>query len=440
MKKLFLIILTVLSAILVHAQTDSIIEITLEDAVLKGLEQNYQILISQKDLEISTNNNTWGNAGRLPTVSLTANQMNIFSNSEQLDFTGQIVRTDLVTNSITPAVSASMVLFNGFAIKYNKKNLEKYEELSELSLRMTLENTLTDIINAYYSVLLENEKLKVTKELMDLSRDRYEYFLLKQELGVAVTYDVLQLKNNFLTDSSSYLLQLMNTNTAVRELSKTLGDSDLNQYLPVDSFITQDTTYVLGDLESLMMENNSTLQMQYMNEHVIENSIKLAKSSMYPSLILSVGADHTNSMYGDLGEDKITTYSYGANAGLTLSYTIFNGFNRRRQIDNAKIEADKLQLQIEELEMVMKNNLFTLWQFYENRKQLLRVAEENYVAAKLNLDISKEKFDVGAINSFNYRDIQVAYLNTAFALIQAKYNLISTHTDLKKITGSLLNE
>jgi len=71
---------------------------------------------------------------------------------------------------------------------------------------------------------------------------------------------------------------------------------------------------------------------------------------------------------------------------------------------------------------------------------LLKVAEENYKAAKLNLEISKEKFDVGAINSFNYRDVQVGYLNTAFALLQAKFNLISTHTDLKKVTGSLLDK
>jgi outer membrane protein TolC len=309
--------------------------------------------------------------------------------------------------------------------------------MSDMSLKMTLENTLTDIINAYYSVLLESEKLNVTKELMDLSRDRYKYFLLKQELGVAVTYDVLQLKNNFLTDSSSYLLQMMNTRTAVRELSKTMGDNQLNEYLPTDDFLTTDTTYILGDLENLMLENNTALQIQYLNETVIENSIKLAKSSMYPSLMLSAGADHTNSMYGDLGEDKLYTYSYGAYANLTLSYTVFNGFNRRRQINNAQIEADKLSLQTEELEMVMRNNLFLIWQLYENRKQLLKVAEENYKAAKLNLNISKEKFDVGAINSFNYRDVQMAYINTAFSLIQAKYNLISTHTDLKKISGKL---
>ncbi|MCF6366801.1 MAG: TolC family protein [Bacteroidales bacterium] len=96
-----------------------------------------------------------------------------------------------------------------------------------------------------------------------------------------------------------------------------------------------------------------------------------------------------------------------------------------------------MNLKIEELEMIMRNNLHTIWQLFENRKQLLRVSEENYKASKLNLDIAGEKFNAGAINSFNYRDFQIAYLNTAYSLLQSKYNLIVTENDLKKITGSL---
>ncbi|MCD4791653.1 MAG: TolC family protein [Bacteroidales bacterium] len=437
MKKITTSIILLVLFFASNAQTDSIIKISLDDAVLKGLEYNYQILIGKKDLEISKNNNTWGKAGVYPTVTAGVSQSNRFNNSENI-LTGE--HSDVITSSVTPNLNAQMILFNGFAIRLNKKNLEAYEEISEISLKMTLENTVTDLINAYYSVLLEEEKLKVVENLMKLSKDRYEYFLLKKELGVAVTYDVLQLKNNFLTDSSNYLMQLMNKRTAVRELSKTLGDTELNEYIPTDTFVTVDSTYSLGELESLMLENNTALQTQYLNKGVVENSIKLAKSSMYPSLSLNVGADHTNSMIIYIDEYEAYPYSYGAYANLSLSYTIFNGNNRKRDISNARIEAEKLNLQIEELEMVMRNNLFTIWQFFENRKQLLKVAEENFTAAKLNLNISKEKFDIGAINSFNYRDVQIAYINTAYSLLQAKYNLITTHTDLKKITGRLISK
>ncbi|NPA44346.1 MAG: TolC family protein [Chlorobi bacterium] len=438
MRKIITLSISILIFITSNAQNDSTIQISLDDAIIKALEHNYQVLIGKKDLEISKNNNSWGKAGRYPTVTIGANQANRFSNTENL-ITGN--RDDILTNSIMPNLNAQMILFNGFAIKLNKQNLDIYEKISETSLRMTLENTITDVTAAYYSVILENEKLKVSKKLMDLSKDRYEYIKLKKDLGVAVTYDVLQFKNNFLTDSTNYLMQLMNKKTAIRELSKTLGDKNLTEYIPTDDFIISNTTYPLGELETLMLENNSTLKAQYLNAEVVENNIKLAKSSLYPSLSLGVGADYTNTNLKYYDPSMTTSsYNYGAYANLNLSYTIFNGNNRKRNINNAKIEAEKLRLKTEELEMVMKNNLYTIWQLYENRKQLVKVAEENYKAAKLNLDIASEKFNSGAISSFNYRDIQNMFLNTSYSFLQAKYNLILTENDLNKLTGSILKK
>ena len=436
MKKITLIVLTITISIFANAQNDSTIQINLDDAIVKALENNYQILISKKDLEVSKNNNSWGKAGSYPTVTIGASQSNIFNNSEN-QMTGE--RTDLISNSVRPNLNAQMVLFNGFAIKFNKKNLETYQQMSETNLRMTLENTVTDVTNAYYSVILENEKLKVVETLMNLSKDRYKYVQLKKDLGVAVTYDVLQFKNNFLTDSANYLMQNMKTETAKRELSKTLGDNNISNYQPTGNFVITDTTYSLGDLENMMLQNNSVLKAQYLNAKVIENSIKLAKSSLYPSLTIAAGSDYTNSRTEIIDPSNTSnSYNYGAYANLNLSYTIFNGNNRKRSINNAKIEAEKLQLKIEELEMIMRNNLYTIWQLFENRKQLVKVAEENFKAAKLNLDIASEKFNSGAINSFNYRDIQMMYLNTSYAYLQSKYNLIITENDLKKMVGSLI--
>jgi len=71
---------------------------------------------------------------------------------------------------------------------------------------------------------------------------------------------------------------------------------------------------------------------------------------------------------------------------------------------------------------------------------MLNVARENFKAASLNLEISKEKFQSGIINSFNYRDIQIVYMNAAFALSQSKYYLNLRYNDLLKITGNILED
>lgn len=438
MKKIVILILPILilSSFKIYAQEKDSLSISMKEAVQKGLENNFGIRISEKDLEKAKNNDSWGNAGLLPTVSLSANQINRFDNAES-QYTGN--REDTYLNSLSPALNVRMNLFSGFSVKISKENLKHLKSLSEGNLQLTVENTIANIINAYNSVLLENEKLKVTNDLMKLSKDRYDYMLMKKELGLSVSYDVLQVKNAFLTDSSNYLLQLMTKESKMREFNKVLGDTKIFDYQLTDSLSTEEVNFALGDLESQMYQDNATLKTQSINNQIIENNIKLAKSSLYPSLSLNAGADQSNSIY-TVQSASTTSYSYGAYANLALSYSIFNGNNRKRAIDNAKIDAEKAQLNYDELKMVLRNNLYNLFEMYGIRKQLLKVAEENFKAASINLEISKEKYQSGIINSFNYRDIQIVYMNAAFALSQSKYNLIMTFNDLLKITGKITAE
>ena len=62
-------------------------------------------------------------------------------------------------------------------------------------------------------------------------KDRYDYLLAKKELGNSVTYEVLQAKNSFLSDSSNVLLQSLNLKNAKMNLNLLLGESIETNYL-----------------------------------------------------------------------------------------------------------------------------------------------------------------------------------------------------------------
>ena len=437
-KKTFIqvLIFLLLNSYMSFSQKKDSLSITLKDAVRKGLENNFGIRISKKDLEIAENNDSWGNAGLLPTVSLSADQINRFDNSENQYTAG---REDSYLGSLSPGINIRLNLFKGFSVKITKQNLEHLKSLSEGKLQLMLENTVADIVNAYNLVLSEEEKLKVAEELMNLSKDRYRYILTKKDLGLSVTYQVLQEKNSFLTDSANYLSELADKENAMRELCKLLGDTKIFDYKLTDSLKIIDKVFDLSELENQMYRNNASLNIQNTNLQIAENNIKSAKSSLYPSLSLNAGADQSNSIY-TVQSNSDYSYSYGAYANLTLLYSVFNGNSRKRAIDNAKIETEKNRLKIDELKMILRNNLYNLYEMYKIRKQMLKVAQENYYAAKLNLKISKEKYKSGIINSFNFRDVQIRYMNAAFVLSQSKYFLNMSYNDLLKITGRILEE
>jgi len=420
----------ILNSVKSYAQENDSLTISLKEAVQKGLKNNFGIRISKKDTEKANNNDTWGKAGIFPIISLNANQINHINNTAGSGENAYI-------NSLSPNLNIKLNLFNGFSAILSKQNSEYLKLLSEGNLKLTLENTVAEIVNAYNLVLLEEEKLKVTENLMKLSKDRYKYILIKKDLGLSVRYQVLQEKNSFLTDSLNFLSQLMNKQNAMRELGKVLGDTEIINYKLTDRLGIKNKKFNLADLETQMFRNNANLKTQIISNRIYENNIKSARSTLYPSLSLNAGIAQTNS-FPMLNSVAPTYYSQNAYADLTLSYIIFNGNNRKRAVENAKIDTEKSELKTEELKMILRNNLHNLYEMYEIRKQMYKVAEENFKAASLNMEISKEKFRVGIINSFNIRDIQIIYMNTAFALSQSKYYMLTRYNDILKITGKIL--
>jgi outer membrane protein TolC len=189
-----------------------------------------------------------------------------------------------------------------------------------------------------------------------------------------------------------------------------------------------------------MYSNNKTLKNQYTNLFILKNNIELSKSSLYPSLSLSTGSDYINTRRKIEGADATSSYSYDLYANLSLSYTIFNGGNRKRLIKNAEINENIGELRIAEMRHSLNNYMISTFENYNVRKQLYDVAEENIESARLNLQIADDKFKTGAINSFNYRDIQLIYLNTAYTKLQATYSLIETHSELMRLTGGVISE
>ena len=411
--------------------------LSLAGAIKKGLENNYQIKITESSLEIAKNNNSWGQAGLFPSLSLNAFQSNRYDEGPN-QLTGVVQEYN--TNILSPAISMNWLLFGGFAVQMSKKNLALLEENSESTTALVVENTIQAIILAYYKVLMEEEKLDILEVIMTLSRDRFNYMQAKKDLGSAVTYDVLQAQNAYLSDSSTFLLQQMAVRTANMNLNLLMAVDAKTIYSLSDEFSNAESTFSFDDLSNNMFANNKTLQNQYINQQLLKNNIKLSQSGLYPSLSMSSGYDFASSRLKYKGLDAITGDAYDYYVNFSLNFNLFNGGKTRRAIANARITEDIGNLQLDELKQSMQIQLTTQYDLYNIRKQLLSVAQENIKSTKLNLDISEEKFKAGAINSFNLRDIQLLFLNTAFRELEARYNLVQSKTDLLRMSGGIISE
>jgi outer membrane protein len=409
------------------------VPLTLEQSITIALENNYGIIVGNKNLEISQANNTWGAVGVLPSISLSGSGSRNDNYNDMDDFT---------TDSYSSNVNLNWVLFRGFGAKIDKAKLDEYEEMSKGNLAVIVENTISNVILSYYDVLLQKENVQVAEKLMSLSKDRYDSEKLKTEIGSSVTYNLLQAKNSYLEDKSNYLAAKSNYNNAVRQLNFLMAEPLDKTYNCLTAFQADTSSFVEQDLMDQLKANNNTLKNQYINLELTKLNIDAARSSIWPTISLGASGGYSNSETKYDINSLMNYESKGYNAGLSLgvSFSLFDGGKKRQAVQVAKLEEETAQVEIEEMTAELENQLSQEFELYEVRKEMLKLADENMEAAELNLKISEQKFESGAINSFNFRDVQQIYSNAALSQLNATFNVIQSYHSLLRLTGGLIGE
>jgi outer membrane protein TolC len=144
--------------------------LSLQDAIRLSLESNYSIKIAENDQKITDNNQQPGNAGMLPVIDLEAGKSYTRQNIA-LDIQGQdgifnVSQDWAKSDRLGMAARLNWTIFDGLGMFMTMDKLHAMKALGELNTLQQVQNTVAQVTNAYYQVMLENERLRV----LDLSR------------------------------------------------------------------------------------------------------------------------------------------------------------------------------------------------------------------------------------------------------------------------------
>ena len=82
--------------------------------------------------------------------------------------------------------------------------------------------------------------------------------------------------------------------------------------------------------------------------------------------------------------------------------------------------------------------LTNAFELYQTRIKIFDLTQKAFLVSKNNLEIAKLKEQSGLINSFNFRDIEMAFLTSGVALYQASYDLLESNATLLKMSGKII--
>jgi outer membrane protein len=127
----------------------------------------------------------------------------------------------------------------------------------------------------------------------------------------------------------------------------------------------------------------------------------------------------------------------GFNYGLTARVPLFDGFNRRRAVQNSRIDEKIAELELEWSELEVESMLLQAYTDYANALELIEIEEQNILVAQENASIAIDRFQLGTYTPVELREAQQALLNTENRLVSAKYAAKASETRLLLISGRL---
>lgn len=410
----------------------------LNEFISLGLENNFSLRIARNRQEITDNNYTRGNAGFFPVVDLNTRQSGSVNNSRQSFADGSTGSASGIHNTTTnTGINLGWNLFSGFRVQTTFRKLEELKSQGELNTKISIENFISRTVSEYYNFIQQSRQLDNLEYAVSLSRERYRIDQERYQIGSGSRLQMLQSRVFLNADSSRLARQHEVLRASQIRLNELIGADDFETLMGVkDTSVTVNKDLIYDDLLSLTIEQNTSLLIASGSLAISELDKKIIESGTYPYINFTTGYGYTYNTFesGSLNNQ----HTLGLNYGLTVGINLFDGYNRRREISNATIEINNMELYYRQLLQEVKADLITIYKAYENNLGLLEMEYENLETAVENIDIAFERYRLGSLSGIELREAQKSLLEAEERLLSLQYQTKLAEISLLQISGRIL--
>ena len=431
---------------------------SLEKCIAYALENN--IHIKQQKLNTEYNSNLLNQAKVNIYPNLSASGSYGASFGRALDQTTYEFTQNQTVQSINMGLTSTTTLFSGFQ-KLNTIKKNDFDLRASLQDLEKLKNDISlNIAAAYLQILFNRELLEVSKAQLEITAQQVIRTKALVDAGSVAQGNFLEIQ----AQQASEEVQLVNYENLLA-----LSFLNLTQILDLDS--TGNFSIVIPEISSideaeLMFSVNdvyktaeSILPQIKASEFRFESAAKgleIAKGSRMPRLSLTgnygsgysdirqqpVGSQEVPVTIGQTlsGEDVISTYTqlnYGSypirdqfkdNASssiyLNLSIPIFTNFQIKTGISNSRINMENYRLELSNTRNILYKEIQQAYADALAALKKYKASEKALLATQESFKYSKEKFEVGLVNTVDFNIAKTQLVRTQSDLLQAKYDFI----------------
>lgn len=414
--------------------------VRLEDAIGAALNSNFDILLVRTDLEAAATDKHYVYGNYLPTVNVIAGLSQTTSAQEQeFDTRPKTSGAGIRTVNINSSINLNWTLFDGLRMFAVRDRINQQHDLANINLKNQVINTTAEVINAYYIIVRQKQRLKAIEEQMSINEERVKLADRRLSVGLGTKPELLQAKVDLNAQKAAHL-QHRTVMTQSKDQLNQLTGMKLPAIYEVTDSIPINSSLKIEDILTGIESTNPNILQAIKGLNITETLLKEARGARWPSVSFVSAYNFTrNNNHNNINPfAPIYNMNRGLNFGLTANVPILNFMNVQRSIKQAEININYNKTNLFRQKNAINVAVKVGYYDYQYQISALELEEENIALAKENVFIAMERFKQGVSTFLELREAQKSLEDAYDRLIAARYNTKVAETELLRLKGELV--
>jgi len=338
------------------------------------------------------------------------------------------------SSSMGASLTLSWLVYDFGSREADRDIAQKMLEQANFTKNQTLQDTVFNVISAYYSLLSAREALTVAKTNEETYLKSYQIALKKYELGLVKLSDKLQAETSF--GQSQYAV-------AESEAALTKARGKLAELLNLSAATELDLAEVTLSVEDGKFEGDPK---ELINEALARRAdikaseaatasaklaIDKAEAANYPSISFSSTASATDNLSGGRGQ------SYSGSIGLGISVPLFTGFANTYNTIAKRYDYQAQKDKLASLESTIRQDVWNKYQDYITSIKNYDISQKLFISASESFKVADGAYKAGKGNILELLNAQSALAEARREKSSSLYDLLLAKNDLLRAIGKV---
>lgn len=408
---------------------------TLEECIVYAEENNISIAQFELDLETTKIDESDALGSFLPNLNA---QSGVNNNVGFSIVPGSNAPTTESTFRFNGGLSSNVTLYDGLR-NIHRLNRSKMNSLAnQYRLDDLKDDIRLQVALSYLNIISNKETLETVKAQYAETEQSMKRTAELVDAGVLPKGDLLEIE----ATAAGQEQRVVNTENLVLisriSLAQLLQITDYENFDAADVDLEVPISEVLNstpkEIFAKALTFRNDIKFSESNITLAEQDVKIAKGALLPTLS---GFLNYNTVYSNRNQipdangnffvpnftDQLWIFD-GISYGAQLNIPIFNRLANKNNIKRSKINVLRSQLQLEQNKLELETNINQSYVDVKSFAKAYEAAQKTLEATTLAYQYSKERYDVGLLNAFDFSQAQIRVDNAEADVIRTKYDYI----------------